>query len=149
MQIRRLNANFHGQELRPETAVIWFEEGDLEQQQTWLVGLAVRRIIRSHDFPPRSVAGLLRVVEEVRGELAREHAEDATRTCPGCATEDIPGWVEADGGWHPCSDCRPGRFQAWDQTRKVGWPDSKTGRNWMVAPLDKATGFPKSREVAQ
>ena len=146
--MERLNANFHGQELRPETAVFWFEDGDLADQPTWLVSLAVRRIVRSHDFPPRSVAGLLRVVEDVRGELAREQSEDATRTCPGCCTQDAPGWVEADGGWHPCGDCHPGRYQAWERMRESGFTTARTGgRNWMVTPWDKATGFPTIREV--
>jgi hypothetical protein len=145
-QVDRLNANFHGQELRPETAVGWYEEGDLADRPTWLVSLAVQRIIRTHDYPPRSVAGLLRTVEEVRGQLAHEQAEDATRTCPGCCTQDIPGWIEAVGGFHPCPDCRPGRHQAWEQTRASNWPLSKTGRNYMAAPFDKATGYIKSRE---
>jgi hypothetical protein len=145
-RVKLLNGNFHGQELRPETAVTWYEEGELKQQPTWLVSLAVRRIISSHDYPPRSVAGLLRVIEEIRGEVARQRAEDATRTCPGCATEDTPGWVEGEGGFHPCPDCRPGRYEAWELTRKSAFPEARGSRNYMAAEFDKATGYPKTRE---
>lgn len=148
-QVRKLNGNFHGQELRPETAVVWYDEGPLEPIPVFLVSLATQRIIRTHDRPPPSVAGLLRVIEEVRGEMYREQAEDATRTCPGCCTEDIPGWVTSDGGYHPCADCRPGRYEAFQETRKSGWPTSKVGRNMMAAPFDKVTGYPKTREVSR
>jgi hypothetical protein len=145
-QAKRLNLNFPGQELRPESLASWYDEGDLADRDAWLISLAVRRIIRAHDYPPRSVAGLLRVVEEVRGELAREQASDAVRTCPGCATEDTPGWVEGDGGFHPCPDCRPGRHNAWAETRKQGFPEGRGSRNVMAAPFDKATGYPQGRE---
>jgi hypothetical protein len=151
-QVRKLNGNFHGQELRPETAAVWYDEGPLEPIPVFLISLAIQRIIRTADYPPRSVAGLLRVVEDVRGEMAHEQAEDATRTCPGCCTEDVPGWVEVHDGplpsYHPCGDCRPGRYEAFQQTRKGGWPDSKTGRNVMASRFDKATGFPKGRGEA-
>lgn len=143
-----LNANFHGDTLRPETGTTWYNEGDLEAIPSWLGSLAIRRIIRTAEFPPRGVEGFLRVVQDVRKELAREQAEDATRTCPGCCTQDVPGYVEGDGGYHPCGDCRPGRHQAWERMRDSGFTTSRTGgRNWMVAPWDKATGFPKIREV--
>ena len=145
-QVRKLNGNFHGQELRPETAAVWYDEGPLQPIQTFLVSLAMQRIIRTHDYPPRSVAGLLRVVEEVRRDLYREQAEDATRTCPGCASEDIAGWIQTDSGWHPCGDCRPGRYEAFMKTRKSGWPETPTGKNWMAVEHDKATGYPKTRE---
>jgi hypothetical protein len=147
-QARRLNVNFPGQELRPESLIAWYDEAELAEQHSWLVRLAVQRIIRTHRFPPRAVTDLLSVVEEVRGELAREQASDATRTCPGCCTQDVAGWIEVPGiltTYHPCGDCRPGRYQAWELTRQSGWPSSKTGRNYMAAPFDKATGYLKDR----
>lgn len=145
----KLNANFHGDTLRPETGTTWYDVGDLADVPLWLGSLAIRRIIRSHQYPPRGVEGFLRVVEEVRGELAREQAEDATRTCAGCATEDTPGWCAGDGGFYPCPDCRPGRHEAWATTRKGGWPDIRGARNLMAAEFDKATGYPKPREATQ
>jgi hypothetical protein len=144
-QVRKLNSNFRNDPIRPETALAWYDDGDLDTKPPWLVSLAVLRIVRSHDFPPRAVAGLLRVLEEVRGELARERAEDATRTCAGCCTEDIAGWIDTGEGWAPCPDCRPGRHEAFALTRKSGHTLNATGRNYMIAPLDKATGFPKGR----
>jgi hypothetical protein len=147
-QTRRLNLNFPGQERRPESLASWFDEGQLGQYPQFLISLAVTRIIRASEYPPRSVVELVRVIEDVRGEMAREQAEDATRTCPGCCTELIPGWIEAEDGWHPCGDCRPGRHEALVLTRKSGWPDSRTGRNHMVAPWDKDTGCPKGKELS-
>jgi hypothetical protein len=143
-----LNASYPDQKIELVTAEVWFE--DLELEETGVVTVALRRCRRTSRFRPQ-LSSILEVCKEVRLERAavpREQAEDATRTCAGCCTEDVAGWVATGEGWAPCPDCRPGRHEAFALTRKSGHTLNATGRNYLIAPLDKATGFPKGRGEA-
>ena len=140
-----LNASYPDQKVEPVTAKVWFE--DLELEDAGVVAVALRRCRRMSSYRPQ-LASILEMCREVRTErAATPKASDATRTCPGCCTSDIAGWLEGAEGWHPCGDCRAGRSHAWERMRESGFTTSRTGgRNWMTAPIDKATGFPTIRE---
>jgi hypothetical protein len=62
-----------------------------------------------------------RIQDRVDRRRPAEHAEDAVRTCAGCAHSSRPGWLAVEWNpddpdqalWTPCGDCRPGRHAAW------------------------------------
>jgi len=71
--VDRLNANYPGQELRPETAVEWF--GVLVSFPEAEVWLAVERVRREREWMPTGVAVILNAIDANHRELQEDRRQ--------------------------------------------------------------------------